>query len=167
MRSFFTICGIFQNEPKTSFEWTEKWQRKKSHRWASEKTDEHKLMRRKKRMSENRWAEKLKMSKTVMSAFFTPDGQLQLLWVRVYLPHVSRERKERHETLLLKENFQPRILNKVLFSCQDITFFRSESQRDVHRAKSLEEFCKMYVNGKVSAPRMLKIKVGICVCFLF
>ena len=37
------------------------------------KTDEQKWMRRKKRMSKNRCAQKLEMSKTGMSAFFTAD----------------------------------------------------------------------------------------------
>ena len=39
----------------------------------SKKTDEQKWMRRKKRMSKNRCAQKLEMSKTGMSAFFTAD----------------------------------------------------------------------------------------------
>ena len=47
------------------------WRRKNCHRWASEKTDEQSLIRRKKQMSTNRLAEKLEMSKTEMSAFLT------------------------------------------------------------------------------------------------
>jgi len=53
-RTFFIICVIFQNDPKNIIRMRKKMVGEKSHRLASEKTDEHKLMRRKKRMSENR-----------------------------------------------------------------------------------------------------------------